>query len=94
MFWGHGDSSKLAEDEQATLGHLRRLTETGHVVALEPDKTEVAIAAVAFYGQWNAVLKLLYSLKNVGILVGVLLGLYWATQGAIVDWVARIASGA
>lgn len=93
MFWGHGDTSKLSDQERRTLGHLRRLAETGHLVALDPDSTEVAVYAVEFFGQWVSIIRLLGSLKNVALLVGVLLGVYWATQGAIVDWITRIGAG-
>lgn len=93
MFWGQGDSSRLDEDTGKTLSHLRRLNETGHVVGLNAEKTKTALNAVDFYGQWESVFKLLSSLKNVGILVGVLLGLYWATQGAIVSWITGLGAG-
>lgn len=93
MFWGRGDSSKLDEDEKKTLGHLRRLTETEHVLALDPQRSEQAIRAIAFFGQWESMLKFLNSVKNVALLVGALLAIYWATQGSIIDFIQRVAGG-
>jgi len=93
MLWGRGDSSRLDDDTKKTLNHLRRLTETGHVIALDPDQSDTAVYAVDFVSQWKSVFKLLSSLKNVGLLVGALLFMYWATQGAIVDWIANIGAG-
>lgn len=89
MWWGRGDSSKLGEQERQTLDNLRRLTETGHIVALDPDKTEVAEAAVDFFDNWSSVLTLLSSLKNVALLVGALLAMWWATEGWIVEFIQR-----
>lgn len=94
MFWGKGDTSKLADDVQDTLGHLRRMEETGHIIALSPEQSLVAIRAVAFYGQWESVLKLAAGVKNVAMLIGALLMIYWATGGWITEWVKSIAGGA
>lgn len=80
MFSGRGDSSRLNEEEKQTLDHLRRLGETGHIVHLNPDKTEVAIRAVDFYGRWEAVFALGRSIRNTGLLIGGLLALWWASQ--------------
>lgn len=94
MFWGRGDSSKLAETEKATLDHLRRLVETEHIVALDHEQALIALRAIEFYSQWESVLRLLNSIKNIGLLVGALLALYWATNGAIAAWVVEKAGGA
>lgn len=93
MFWGKGDTSKLDEEVQATLSHLRRMEETGHIVALSHEQTAVAIRAVMFYGQWESVLKLFTSFKNVALLVGALLAIYWATEGWFVDQIKAIVAG-
>lgn len=87
MFWGKGDSSKLGESERETLQHLRRLVETDHIVALDHDQARVALRAVEFYSQWESVLRLMNSAKNVALLVGTILGIYWVTQGAILNWI-------
>ncbi len=94
MFWGKGDSSKLAEGEQQTLARLRRLEETGHLTALTPEKAQIAVRGVDFYGQMEGVLKLLNSIKNVSVMVGALLAVWWATQGQITAWIGGMAAQA
>ena len=90
MFWGKGDSSKLDEETTQTLAHLRRMEETGHIVALTHEQTQVALRAVIFYGQWESILRFLTSLKNVALLVGALLGIYWVSEGWIVDRIRQL----
>lgn len=90
MFWGNGDSAKLAEEERQTLAHLRRMTETGHIVALSPKDVEVALTALEWYRRWSGSFQLLNSIKNVGLLVAAVLGLWWATQGAVADWIRSL----
>lgn len=87
MFWGNGDTTKLSEEERTTLGHLRRMVETGHLVALSPKESETALAAIQFYGSWLSSLRLLNSVKNVALLIGALLAIWWASQGAVLDWI-------
>jgi hypothetical protein len=87
MFWGNGDSTKLTEEERVTLAHLRRMVETGHISALSPKESETALAAIQFYGSWLASLRLLNSVKNVALLIGALLAIWWASQGAVAEWV-------
>ena len=91
LFWGKGDTSKLDDDVQGTLAHLRRMEETGHIVALSPEQAQVALRAVAFYGQWETMLKLLMGIKNVALLVGALLAVYWAMGDWIVNAIREIA---
>jgi hypothetical protein len=93
MFWGRGDSSRLGDREKETLDHIRRLTETNHLIALDADDALTAIRAVEFYSQWESVLKLLRSMKNVALLVGALLAIYWATEGWLVQKIGEIAGG-
>lgn len=90
MFSGRGDSSKLNEEEKQTLDHLRRLGETGHIVHMNPDKTEVAIRAVDFYGRWEAVFALGRSIRNTGLLIGGLLALWWASQEGFTQFIRRV----
>ena len=90
MFWGLGDTSKLADEEKATLNNLRRLVETQHIFALTPDQSQVALRAITFYSQWESVLRLLNSIKNIAYLVGALLAIYWATKGAAATWVLSL----
>lgn len=90
MFWGKGDSSKLDEETTHTLQHLRRMEETGHIVALTHEQTQVALRAVAFYNQWESVLKFFTSIKNVALLVGALLGIYWVSEGWIIERIAQL----
>lgn len=93
MFWGKGDSSKLDDETQTTLAHLRRMEETGHIVALTHEQTQIALRAVSFYSQWESVLKLFTSFKNVALLVGALLGIYWVTEGWIIEVIRQRLSG-
>lgn len=79
MWWGRGDTSKLTEEEKQTLYHLRRFEETGHVTALNDRQAGIGVRAVEFYGQWESLLKLMTSVKNIALLVGALLAIYWAT---------------
>ena len=90
MFWGKGDSSELDEETTQTLAHLRRMEETGHIVALTHEQTQVALRAVIFYGQWESVLRFFTSVKNVALLVGALLGIYWVSEGWIVDRIRQL----
>lgn len=85
MFWGKGDSTKLDESVQETLAHLRRMEETGHIVALTHEQTQQALRALTFYARWEGTLALITSMKNVALLVGTLLAIYWATEGWVID---------
>lgn len=93
MFWGRGDSSKLDPGQRELLEGLRRLTETGHIVALDSEDSKVAIEAVGMYANWRSVIRAMTSLKNVGLLVGGILALYWASQGALADWITKVGNG-
>lgn len=93
MWWGRGDTSQLGEEEKLTLEHLRRLDETGHLTTLNAQQAAAATRAVAFFGQWESMFRLATSLKNVALLVGALLALYWATEGWIVEKIAGIVTG-
>lgn len=93
MFWGKGDTSKLDEEVKGTLDHLRRMEETGHIVALSPEQAQIALRAVAFYGQWETMLRLLMGIKNVALLIGALLAVYWATGDWLVATIREIAGG-
>lgn len=69
MFTGHGDSSKLTEDERKTWDDLRRLMETGHVVGLSSEQTDMAIEAIRVYGSLKAATGVFNSIRNVSILL-------------------------
>lgn len=81
MFFGKGDTSKLVDPEQETLAHLRRMTETGHLVALDPEQTAVALRAFNFYERWEQTFSAVSSLRNVLLLIGGGLGFWWVTGG-------------
>lgn len=83
MFLGRGDTSKLEEDEQRTLSHLRRMVETGHIVTLNAEQTEVALRAIDWYGQWESVFRLGKSLRNTLMLIGFFLGIWWVSSEKI-----------
>lgn len=93
MWWGRGDTSRLDDDVKQTLEHLRRLDETGHLTVLDAQRALIAGRAVDFYAQWESALKLASSVKNVTLLVGGLLAIYWATEGWIVHRIMDIVSG-
>ena len=81
MFFGRGDTSKLDEHEAETLAHLRRMVETGHIVSLSPDQTEVALRAIDFYSSWESVFRLWRSIRNISLLIGGGLAFWWMTGG-------------
>lgn len=90
MFLGRGDTSKLEEDEQRTLSHLRRMVETGHIVTLNAEQTEVALRAIDWYGQWESVFRLGKSLRNTLMLIGFFLGLWWMTNEKVALFIERL----
>lgn len=87
MFWGKGDSSKLQEGEVKTLADLRRMVETGHIVALTPEQSEMAIRALDWYEMWESTFKLIGSIRNTALLLGFLLTIWMATEGTILDFI-------
>lgn len=91
MFLGKGDSSKLLEPEQTTLSHLRRMIETGHLVALNPKETDTALRAISFYGQWESALAIVSSIRNILVIAAGGLAFWWATGGEnfITDFIRR-----
>lgn len=93
MFWGRGDTAKLDPDVQTTLAHLRRMEETGHIVALTHDQTQAALRALTFYGRWEGTLALLTSIRNVVLLIGALLAIYFATEGWIIARIREVVAG-
>ena len=90
MLWGVGDSAKLNDDERRTLDHLRRMVETGHIVSLTPAESRLAQNALSWYAKFIAFGQILQSVRNVGLLIGVLLGLWWASEGALAEWVRNV----
>lgn len=90
MWWGRGDTSKLTADQQKTLAALRRLDETGHLTTLDAARAQTASRAVDFYGQWESIIRTMTSVKNVALLVGAMLAIYWASEGAVVDWIKSV----
>lgn len=93
MFLGQGDTSKLEDTEQMTLAHLRRMIETGHLIALNPKESEVAIRAITFYGRWESAISVIQSMRNILILVAGGIAFWWATGGAnfVVDFIRNAA---
>jgi len=69
------------------------MEETGHIVALTSEQSQVALRAVAFYSQWESMLKLMNSAKNVALLVGALLAIYWVSEGWILERIRQAISG-
>lgn len=60
------------------------------MVTLTAEKAAIAIRGIEFYAQWESVLVLLTRFKNVALLVGALLAIYWASEGAVVDWIRSV----
>lgn len=81
MLWGRGDSSRLAEDEQQTLSHLRRLVETGHIVALTHEQSSVLLRALDWYSDWEGTFRTMRHVRNVAGLIGFFLVSWWASGG-------------
>lgn len=90
MFWGNGDSSRLTEAERETLSHIRRMVETGHVVALNPEQSRLAVEALLWYSRFIAFGHLMQSVRNIGLLVAGLMALWWASKGALTEWVQSL----
>ena len=96
MFWGNGDSSKLVNEEQETLKHIRRLVETGHLVALTPEQTAIALHAINFYASVRSASSLLVAARNVLVFIGAILGMWWLGQDTLVKFIqaaAKASSG-
>lgn len=93
MLWGNGDSSKLTEEEQKTLAELRRLVETGHIVGLTPEQTQIALSAVKFYAAISATTGVLSGVKNVSIWVGGMVMMWWAFRDTIIKFIKAAAGG-
>jgi len=93
MFWGVGDTSKLAPEERQTLDALRRLGETGHIVGLTPDQTKVAIAAIQFYASVTATTGIIAGARNVLLFLGSLCVMWWAVKDIAVQFIKTSAGG-
>lgn len=85
MFWGKGDTSQLDDGAAKTLSDLRRMEETGHIVALTPEQTEMVIRALGWYEMWESTFKLLGSVRNTALLLGFLLTIWVSTEGTILQ---------
>jgi len=91
MFWGKGDSSKLSDDQLHTLDDIRRLVETGHLIALSPDQSAVAVKAINFYAMIMSAMALLTGFRNAMLLAGGLLGIWWVGHDAVVEFIKTVA---
>lgn len=85
MLWGKGDTSRLEEREAQTLADLRRMVETGHIIALNPDQSALLLRALDWYEMWESTFKLMGSIRNTAILIGFIVTLWAATEGTILD---------
>lgn len=81
MLWGKGDSSKLDDEAQRTLGHLRRMVETGHLRELSYGQTETLLRALDWYSDWEGTFRTLRHVRNVLVLMGFFLTAVWASGG-------------
>lgn len=57
------------------------MIETGHLVALNPKETEVALRALSFYSRWESALTIVTSLRNILVIAAGGLAFWWATGG-------------
>lgn len=87
MFWGKGDTSRLEDQEAKTLADLRRMVETGHIVALSPEQSEVALRAITFYDDWESTFRFLGSIRNTVILLGFLATIWYTTEGSVIEFI-------
>ena len=92
MFLGDGDTSRLGAPEQKTLQHLRRMAETGHLHALSPKESLIAIEAINFYATVRSARNFLVMVRNVLILAGGLIAIWWAIQDGLVDILQKVSS--
>lgn len=90
MLWGNGDSSRLGEDEQRTLSHLRRLVETGHIQGVSERQTETLLRALDWYSDWEGTFRTLKHVRNVLVLMGFFLTAVWASGGDPVQLIAGL----
>ena len=90
MFWGNGDSSRLEESEAKTLKDLRRMVETGHIIALTAKQSEMALRALDWYDSWEGTLKVLKSIRNTAILLGFLVTFWAMTEGTVLEFVKGV----
>lgn len=90
MLTDNGDSSKLTGDELQTLAALRRMVETKHLVALSPQQTQLVLEMIDWFSQWKSVLRLANSLRNVSMLLGGLLLIWWTTKESLAEWVRTV----
>lgn len=90
MLFGKGDTSKLEERESQTLADLRRMAETGHIIALNPDQSAMLLRALDWYEMWESTFKLMGAVRNTAILLGFLLTLWVTTEGTILDAIKGI----
>lgn len=93
MFWGNGDTSKLVATEQKTLAELRRLVETGHIIALTPQQSATAVDAINFYSTVRAVGPLLVAVRNILLFLGSMIGIWWVCHDAVVKFIQSVVSG-
>lgn len=92
MFWGDGDSSKLGATELKTLNELRRMAETGHIRALSPKESQIAVEAINFYATLRSTKDFLVGLRNILLLAGALIGIWWATQDGLAGILQKLVS--
>lgn len=93
MFWGNGDSNKLSLEERKTLEELRKLVETGHLVALTPDQTVIALNAIKFYTAVTATSGLFAGVRNVLVWFGGALAIYWAIKDGLAAYIKSVIGG-
>jgi len=89
MFWGKGDTSKLDAAQRRTLEELRRLVETGHIIALSAEQSTVAVQAINFYAKVQSAVSLLEAIRNILLLVGAIIGIWWASHDFLIGFIQK-----
>ena len=87
MLWGKGDTSKLEEEEKQTLSHLRRMVETGHIVALSSAQGQTLLRAIDRYADWEGTFRTMKHVRNVMGLISFFVVAWWASGGNPIDFV-------
>lgn len=90
MLTGNGDSSKLTQTELKTLAEIRRMVETKHIVALNPEQTEIVLEMIDWFVQWKSALRLANSIRNIALLLAGLLMIWWTSKEALAEWVRGV----
>jgi hypothetical protein len=66
------------------------MAETGHIRALSPKESEIALEAINFYATVRSTKNFVVALRNVLLFAGVMIGIWWAAQDGLADILHRL----